>query len=143
MVISAFDPVIGLGLELTRFALDPATDLPALDLSPDGTRIAAIRNLEGPIQILSLRGQAPKEIPLKGWKILRTVNWAADGKGLFVTSGIPQGAVLLHVDLQGNAQVLWKVQGANLATGRPSPDGRHLAVQGATWDGNMWMMENF
>jgi hypothetical protein len=51
--------------------------------------------------------------------------------------------VLLHVDLQGNAQVFWKNHGFNTTTARPSPDGRHLAILGSTNDNNIWMMENF
>ena len=57
-----------------------------------------------------------------------SMDWAADGKGLFVSNGIAQGAVLLHVDLDGNAQVLFKNHGGMWAPGLPSPDGRHLAI---------------
>jgi hypothetical protein len=51
---------------------------------------------------------------------------------------------VLHVDFQGNARVLWESSGATGETlAIPSPDGRHLAIQNWTADGNMWMMENF
>ncbi len=145
VVITAFDPVKGRGQELIRWDLDAATGFWGVDLSPDGTRIAAIRNPAGPIHILSLRGQAPQEIRLKGWKNLLSVSWSADGRGLFVSNG-PQGrAVLLHVDLQGNAQVLWRNYGdAGDGSGAlPSPDGRHLAMLDSATESNIWMMENF
>ena len=146
LVITAFDVVKGRGQELTRFDIDPNTGFWNLDLSPDGTRIAIIRSPEGPIQILSLQGQPTQEIKVKGWRDLLSVSWAAGGKGLFAFNG-PQGsAVLLHVDLQGNAQVLWKSHG-NGGPGQggpfPSPDGRHLAMIDAATESNFWMMEHF
>jgi serine/threonine protein kinase len=143
LIISALDPLKARGPELTRFALDSNQDHWNLDLSRDGTRIAAIRTPRGPIYIFSLRGQVPQQIQVKGWGNLLSLNWAADGKGLFVSSGVHGGAVLLHVDLQGNVRVLWKNDGGNWTPALPSPDGRHLAIQGWTVDGNMWMIENF
>jgi hypothetical protein len=69
---------------------------------------------------------------------------AADGKGLFVTVGVRGGRDLLHVDLQGNSQLLWENLGGSGETlAVASPDGRHLALNGWTTDGNLWMMENF
>src|SRR5581483_3368500 len=43
LVVTGLDPVRGRVGELTRFALDPKEKAWFLDLSPDGTRIAAIR----------------------------------------------------------------------------------------------------
>ena len=143
LVITAFDAVKGRGAELTRFALDPTTNSWLVDLSPDGTRIAVMRRPEGPIHILSLRGQAPRQITLKDWKNLGSLDWAADSRGLFASNGIAQGAVLLHVDLEGNTQVLFKNHGCMWSPGLPSPDGRHLAMLSSPWHSNLWMMENF
>jgi hypothetical protein len=98
----------------------------------------------GPIYIYSLRGQPTQQIAMKGWSNVQAFSWAADGKGLFVIVGIRGGRVVLHVDLQGNAQVVWKnVGGSGETLAIPSPDGRHLALQGWTTNGNMWMAENF
>lgn len=143
-IISAIDPLKGRGRELARFDLDPEKGHWEIALSPDGTRIAAIRTQDGPIYILSLRGEAPQQIRVKGWSNLWQLNWAADGKGLFVSSGIAFARILLHVDLQGNAHLLsrdpaWFAD----KVGYPSPDGRHLAWSSFSFDGNMWMMENF
>jgi hypothetical protein len=91
-----------------------------------------------------LNGQPLRQIQVKGWTNLRSFVWAADGKGLFVTAGIRNGMELLHVDLQGNAHALWENTGATGETlGFPSPDGRHLAFNGWTTNGNMWMLENY
>jgi DNA-binding winged helix-turn-helix (wHTH) protein/Tol biopolymer transport system component len=146
IVITALDPAKGRGSEITRFVLNTSTnswDVNHAALSPDGTRIAVIRNVEGQIEIVSLRGQPPKEIRLKDWSNLQTVVWDASGTGLLVSDGIHGGATLLEVDLRGNAHVLWRNHGFNLTNVRPSPDGRHLAILGSSVDSSMWMMENF
>ncbi len=143
-VITTLDPLKGRGPELARFALDPNDNRWFIDLSADGTRIAATRSPAGPIYIFSLRGQPIRQIKVKGWNNLLGFTWAEDGKGLFVIAGIRGAHVLLYVDLQGNAHVLWQSAGASGETGaRPSPDGSHLAIQSWTANGNMWMIENF
>jgi eukaryotic-like serine/threonine-protein kinase len=143
MTFAAFDPLKGRGAELTRFDLDPNKHPWAFDLSPDGTRIAALRSPVGPIYILSLRGLPAQEVSVKGWSNLKSLNWTADGRGLFVSTDndVPSGAALLHVDLHGNASILWS---QFFATGiAPSPDGQHLAFSGSSLDTNIWMIENF
>jgi DNA-binding winged helix-turn-helix (wHTH) protein/Tol biopolymer transport system component len=143
IILTTFDAVNGRGAELTRFDLNPNDDRWALDLSTDGTRIAATRSPEGPIYILSLRGHPLQEIKVKGRKGMLSFDWTTSGKGLYVSSEAPGGAELLYVDFQGNSQVLWKNRAGNVTAGLPSPDGRHLAIMGLGFDGNIWMMENF
>jgi serine/threonine protein kinase len=155
LVFTAFDPVKGRGPELYRFDLGLITDLGgasteiwaqapyAWDLSPDGTRIAVLKVPGTQIHILSLKSRAAHEITAKGWNSFEALDWAADGKGLFVPSLAPQGSTLLYLDLQGNARVLWEPRGWTGLEGIPSPDGRHLAMAGLADDRNVWMMENF
>jgi len=95
------------------------------------------------VLLLSLGGRAPQEIRVKGWNHLDALVWMADGKGLFVSSRMQRGSVLLQVDLQGNSHILWKREGGMGTFGIPSPDGRHLAMMGWTLNSNIWMMENF
>ena len=143
-IITAIDPLKGRGPELTRFDLDPTEENWDTAFSPDGSRIAATRTPNGPIYILSLRGQATEQVWVKGWTNVRSVNWAANGQGLFVSSEIRGGRMLLYVDLQGNARPLWENVGASGETlAYPSPDGRHLAMHGHTVAGNLWMLEKF
>jgi hypothetical protein len=103
-----------------------------------------IRSSAGPIYIYSIRGEVLQKVNVKGWSNLTNFAWDADGKGLFVIVDGLSGRDLLHVDLQGNAQVLWENLGRSGVT-EPvaSPDGRHLAFDDWTTDGNMWMLENF
>ena len=144
VAVSVLDPIKGRGPELFRFARVANEDNWDLDLSPDGTRVATTRTPAGPIYILSLSGQVLQQVQVKGWSNLLALIWAADGKGLFVTAGIRGGRVVLHVDLQGNAHVLWENTGGSGETlAKPSPDGRHLALNGWTTNGNMWLMEKF
>ena len=147
MIVSAFDPIKGRGLEVARFDVDPLpteVSVPLCDISPDGTRLVTSRGPDGPIQILSLRGKPAQVIRVKGLKNMRLLGWAADGKSLLVSNSIKGGGALLHVDLQGNATVLWKCsEGGDRCVWAQSPDGRHLALYGEKLRANMWMMENF
>ncbi len=71
--------------------------------------------------------------------------WAADDEGLYVSKIPTSGTMLLYVDLEGRANVLWehRFPGAWETWGVPSPDGRHLALAGTSVSGNVWMLENF
>jgi hypothetical protein len=150
LVITALEPMKGRGSELTEFSLDPREGAWSVDVSPDGTRIAAITNPAGPIYIRSLRGDAQNQIQVKGWTNLRSLNWAANGDSLFVGTG--GNRTILHVNFRGNASVLQKdILSAAFSDAyaifpayvRASPDGRHLAIAQHTIERNLWMMENF
>jgi serine/threonine protein kinase/Tol biopolymer transport system component len=144
VTVMSFDPLKGRGPELLRFNVDPKLDWGwHCDLSPDGIRLAVVASPNQPIQILSLRGQPPRFIPVKGTMNYQYVYWSADGKGLFVTHGVKGGSELVHMDLQGNMKALWKNNGGYYPWGLQSPDGRHLAIQGSVFSSNMWIMENF
>ena len=147
LIVTAFDPVNGRrGVELARFDREPhlrENYQPLCSISPDGTRLAVSRGPEGPITILSLRGQRAQVIHVQGLHDIRLLGWAGDGHGLFVINGIKDATVLQHVDLQGHAQVLWKCAGEQQCDFSPSPDGRHLGILDRQLSANMWMMETF
>jgi DNA-binding winged helix-turn-helix (wHTH) protein/WD40 repeat protein len=147
LIVVVFDPGHGRrGPELARFARDPhlkENAWPLCSISPDGTHLAASSGPEGPIQILSLRGRPTQIIPVSGLNNIRLLGWAGDGNGLFVINGIKDGTAVLHADLLGNSQVLWKCGGGQQCDVTPSPDGRHLAILDRQLSANMWMLENF
>ncbi|HEY7306436.1 MAG TPA: protein kinase [Bryobacteraceae bacterium] len=143
IIVTAFDALERRGSELIRLDLDPASDFWAVDLSPDGTRIAALNNPAGPIQILSLHAKSMQVIRPRGSNNLQFVHWASNGGGLYVSTGARKARALWHLDLQGNANLLWENRGGNWAPGIPSPDGRHIAIQSSDDTSNVWMMENF
>ena len=144
LILTAFDPVKGRGHELTRFNTDPPAEY-HWDISPDGTRIAVLKDdSQGPIRILSLKGQVLQEITLNAWRFGSVgFDWASDGQGLIICSPTPRGSTLLHVDLHGNVHALWEQEGSTQAFGISSPDSRHLAIYGALSNSNIWMMEGF
>jgi len=143
LVFTAFDPVKGRGRELARFNTQAMHDY-WWDLSPDGSRLAIVKYRGGQIQILPLDGRPPQEITVKGWDTLTTVSWAADGQGLFASSFADRGdPVVLSVNLQGGARLLWEHRGGIDTYAVPSPDGHHLAMRAWNVEGNLWMMENF
>jgi len=147
LIFSAFDPVHGRGRELTRINLRQPSSYCDWDLSRDGSCLAFTQfdDHEGRIEILPLAGGETREVNVKSWNGLWAIDWAPDGKGLFVSRKPTSGNMLLYVDLEGRASVLWeqKVPGRWLTWGVPSPDGRLLALVGFTADSNVWMLENF
>jgi Tol biopolymer transport system component len=137
--VTAFDPLKGRGKLLKTI---PS---PMVDLSPDGSTLAMSKPDEAEIHIrlLSLTGGSDREITLKGWPNVSSLDWAPAGKGFYVGSVSLQGYALLYVDLKGNAQVLWQYTGTGQIWGVPSPDGRYLAIAGFATNSNVWMLEGF
>jgi serine/threonine protein kinase/dipeptidyl aminopeptidase/acylaminoacyl peptidase len=156
LIFTAFDPVKGRGHELNRFSTSPTPDAEyAWDLSPDGTQIAILKRSEATIHVLSLSHQPSQEIVVKDRSGLQTLDWAADGSGLFVAIAREGGSALLRLDLKGSGKVLWASKGTiepgisaflggpTVPWAVPSPDGRHLAICEWNLSANIWLMENF
>lgn len=156
LVFTEVDPVRGRGREITRFEIKTTPDAHyTWDLSPDGTRIAILKQSEATITLVSLAGKPTQAIVVKASPKLYSLDWSADGQGLFVSALANVGSTLLHLDLKGNAQTLWYSKGGIRQPGDlflsgalapravPSPDGRYLAIQGQSVSSNVWMIENF
>lgn len=142
LIFTTLEPLKGRGRELARFDADPTADYD-WDLSPDASFIDIRKNREPRLSMLSLTGQGPRELIVKGWSTLINLDWAADGKGLFTSGLVQRGSVLLYVDLQGNAHPLWEQRGSLITWAIPSRDGRHLALSAWTTNTNFWLLENF
>jgi eukaryotic-like serine/threonine-protein kinase len=143
LVFTAFDPIRGKGHELARFATDPNEDYSGWSLSPDSTRIAIIKTGGNHVYVLPLDGSPVRDVNVAGWSGFNTFGWSVDSKGFFIGNTTGLGSTLLFVDLNGNAHPLWQQKSSYLTWGEPSPDGRHLAILGSEFSGNMWMIENF
>lgn len=141
IIFTAFDAQ-GRGLELARFQTEPRTPY-GWSLSPDGTRIAILKNWDSQIHVLSLNGQHLMHVAVKGATHLAGIYWNADGKGWFTASQSSAGTVLLYVDLHGATHPIWDVKGNTVAYALPSPDGRHLAIVETVRSSNVWVLENF
>jgi hypothetical protein len=84
------------------------------------------------------------EIELNQWP-LGNIDWAANGKSIFVLSRTANGApVMLGVESNGNHRVLLQGDSATrYLWAVPSPDGRHAALNEVTGANNVWMVENY
>jgi hypothetical protein len=148
IVFTAFDALKGRGQELTRCNTDPAARY-SWALSRDGTSIAMLNPPDKHIHVLHLDGRAPEEIALKNLNLGDALDWAADGRGLFIDNVTEHGRALTYSDLRGNTHQIWEQTGILRASGPlsiwgiASPDGRHLAINGWSQSSNIWMLENF
>jgi serine/threonine protein kinase/Tol biopolymer transport system component len=148
LVVVAFDPLGGQGKELVRIPLEVGSSADiGLDyswqLSPDGSWIGIVKRRGHQIRLVPLRGGPIRTIIVKGHPDLQDVNWATDSQSMFVSSVEPGAATLLHVGLNGDAEPVWQQSQPKLIWGFPSPDGRHLAIVGASSDANVWLISNF
>jgi len=142
MVFSVFDPVKGNPHEVAR--LQEEIGNMNSGLSPDGKTLAITKSGENRIRLLSLSGQPARELVLKNWNTFSSVDWAADSRGLFVTSN-PTGwrSSLLYVDLNGNAREVWQAKSASPTWGIASRNGKYVAIPAPTMSSNVWMAEGF
>ena len=146
LVFYSLDPVRGKGEWLGK--MEAGTLFAGWNVSPDGSRLALVRSDDkygGRIELLTLADRAWHEVPVEpAWGGLQSIAWAADGKGFFLNSCLPDSFSLLSVTLTGmvnlllsNAHRQWMINPL------PSPDGKYLAFQAQTVDSNVWMLENF
>ncbi len=116
-------------------------------LSFDGSRVAVVgaKGHEGQIEVLTLLDHAWREVSVEpGWGQLWDIAWAADGKGFFVTSFLPDSYNLLYVMLGGKVRPLFHNSLREpMYNPIPSPDGKYMAWEGTTDDSNAWILENF
>ena len=144
MHFSAFDPLLGKAHEVLSVIVHPGGPRNWMP-SPDGSRLVFMEfnALEGRIRLLSLKGEPDRDFVVKGWAGFNSVDWAADGKSLFVSSHSPTSSTLLHVDLDRHATPLWDQRGGWRTWAIASPSGRELAIAGMTSGSNVWMIDNF
>jgi hypothetical protein len=104
----------------------------------------SLNTLPGRIRVISLLDGSQREVEVKGWNSLNHINWAADGRGFYVSSEMAVATTLLYVDLKGDATILVREPGLFTETwGIPSPDGKHLAIMKYNYGNNAWMLEGF
>jgi hypothetical protein len=144
LIFSSFDPAQGKAHEVLILDTHPGT-LTNWMPSPDGSQIvlSEYNPLEGRIRLLSLKGEAERDIVVKGWAGFNSVDWSAGGKSFLVSSQSPTSSTLLRVELDGHATPLWDQRGAWRTWAIASPNGRELAILGMTSGSNVWMIENF
>ncbi len=151
-IYSSFDPLSGVRHQLFRVSASREWRRGInWTISPDGSRIAITgADAQGRIEVRSLTGQIQSRIEMKGWPNPLTIDWAADGKSVFVShAGLiespsgPIGSTLLRVDLEGHVQPLWETRGGRYTWAIASPNGKYLAIRAPASERNAWMIENF
>jgi len=141
VIFATWEPQSGVGEQLTRIRRQHADKL-RWAVSPNGSRVA-ISDGSAKLEILSFSDRSVQQINVPG-AYLRSWTWAADGKGLFVSTVVQQGARLCYLDLRGRLQSLWEVKGQKvLLITSPAPDAHTIAVAASEDDANIWMMEKF
>ena len=141
LIFTAFDPSRGQGTEVGRIEVDPAQSY-SWDLSPDAATIAVLKRGSSEIALLTLATHKQRTLHVRGWQGLASLDWDRNGSGLF-TSSVEKGSTLLHVDLEGNAHVLWESRVPSMTWAIPSPDGLHIAMPGFALSSNVWLLEGF
>ena len=113
-------------------------------LSPDGSVRAMVSNPKGTIRLRSTFTGKSNDVPIGRGYELGSLEWAPDGKSLFVAGRSHGGqSVLLRITLDGRASVLLRSDNSEILAALPSPDGRFLAIPEAKDSNNVWAVENF
>ena len=113
-------------------------------LSPDASlRAIVCDSRKGTILLRpTLTGEA-RELKVKGWDELDSIVWSTDGRTLLATWHHESESALLNVTLDGKVSVLLRSSNPNILGAIPAPDGRSLAIAGASTTRNVWLIENF
>jgi Tol biopolymer transport system component/DNA-binding winged helix-turn-helix (wHTH) protein len=147
LVFMAFNPVSGNANEFTRIE-DPEWYLHNWSLSPDGSTLALSKKHrtqeQAIIRLLPIAGGTERSISFQPWIGVAYMDWAADGRSLWVRAFSPAGVqTLLNVDMHGKVKPALQESEKELGWAIPSPDGRYVAIWAASDSSNAWLLENF
>jgi eukaryotic-like serine/threonine-protein kinase len=143
-LVLRFDPETGTTQPFAKLEASPVWNW---SLSPDGKMVAAVKYSTGQstVQLLPVSGGPRREIIVKEWSAISSIDWSADSRGFFISSN-PTGHLptLLYLDLDGNAHPLWSMKRLFWESWAiPSRDGKHLAISAPTVESNVWKVDNF
>jgi len=138
----SFDPESGKTQNVASYKVKVALNW---SLSPDGSQLALVlTNSEPKVTFMSVNDKSTREVELKGYSHVNTVDWTADSKSVYVVAESKSGTdaivevepsdkqrVLLQADK--NTRFWWAIQ---------SPDQRHVIIEQLTGENNVWMIEN-
>jgi Tol biopolymer transport system component len=114
-------------------------------LSPDGSQRAIVASGpdQGTIRLRSTSTGKTRDLVVKGWNGLDSIDWSADGRSLLVAwHNHEWDSGLLNVALDGKVSLLLRSSNF-IGFAIPSPDGRFLAIAEASGTKNVWQIENF
>ena len=147
----AFAPLTGQTTELTLATVKGGWV--NWNLSPDGKSLAITKigsQQKSNIRIVDLGDGSERVIPLPEWEEIGSVDWAPDGKSIWVSAmrqrrpafGTYSAQSIVNVNLNGKVTESPDTDAVWFAA-IPSPDGLHLALPGATENSNVWLLEHF
>ena len=147
IAIYEFDPLTGRKTSLTQLD-DREWYKQNWTLSPDGSAVALAKHQGIPgishIRLFPLGGGQERVLTLQPWAQIACLDWAADGRSLWVNALSPDGVpTMLNVDLEGRATPVLQESEKTLGWAIPSPDGRHLAIWEANGNSNAWLLQGF
>jgi serine/threonine protein kinase/Tol biopolymer transport system component len=143
LTIFTFDPAHGTSREILKVPDEQPGDW---GVAPDGSLLATVVQdpLEGRIRLFSVGDRNERDLLVKGWPGLSSLNWAGDSRSFFVSAIRPDGTiVLLNIDLQGSTRPLLEQKNGEMCWAIPSFDGKHLATMLMNGESNVWMVEDF
>ena len=114
------------------------------DVSPDGLKLAMVlpEEVAPTLQIVTLgrdgSGAIVTRLPVMTGTPVRSLNWAADGRGWFLTTYNGTTGEIFYVDLTGRTTPLRQTGWFSWAIA--SPDGTKLAFVDEDVDSNLWQL---
>jgi len=142
-IFFAFDPARGTSKEILKI---PESESACSGIAPDGSLLAVSwpRPNEARVRLVSINDGSVRDLIVKGWSGISTLDWASDSHSFFSSVMRPDGTVvLLNIDLQGNAHPLLEQKNGEMCWAVPSSDGKYLASMQMNGESNAWMVENF
>ena len=149
----SFDPVTGSSAEIMAARIIDCANC-GWSLSSDGKYLASamvgLKNASE-VRVVSLADSSERTILVPRWPIIAGVDWAADNKSVWISvfSGYSTGfredtaQATLNVDLNGKITNTLENDSMWFGWVIPSPDGRRVAINGATVNSNVWLLQNF
>ena len=141
-----FDPISGKH-EVLKVLQQPDWFLQNWSLSADGTTLVLAkkhRGVSADLRFVGVDGRNPRTLHLENWFAIAYIDWAADGKSVWVnasnSAGIPH---VLNVGLDGKVKSFLEEREMELGWVIPSPDGKHIAVWRGDTSSNAWLLEGF
>jgi Tol biopolymer transport system component len=138
--VFALDPIRGKQQELTQIH----SGTTGANLTPDGEHIAYIvpeeRGIQNRIRIVSFHGEPSHDIVVKDAVRLGNLDSFPTGGFLSLETASPHHK-LLFITAEGISNVLWTPEQLDAGFALASPDGKHLAIQAASHQSNVWLAD--
>lgn len=149
----SYDPIQGNAREIPQLAIKTLDySKHNWSLSPDGKTLASSSRqrvdrggtLDMPVlQLTAFDTFSTRVIAVPNWANITSLDWASDGKSMWVGAHNNNTSALLNIDLNGHIQPVLKEDKMILGWAIPSHDGRRLALWEASGTANVWMVQRF